>query len=146
MHTRCNTSDWKSVQQSDRLISLSRVELVKWKSPGQGVWKINTDAATCYSNTAIGLGIVIGDMSGIVKVAPSLKLQAMFSALVTEAMAVYRGILLAIESGMVPFQIESNSLHVVELVNRGVPSPAVVGSIISLILFHIEHGRNQEYL
>ncbi|KAK0599376.1 hypothetical protein LWI29_004739 [Acer saccharum] len=72
----------------------SNAELAKWKPPGRGVWKINSDAATCHSLRKIGLGIVIRDSSGSVKAAGSFKEQAMFSALAAEAMAVWRGILL----------------------------------------------------
>ncbi|KAK2651819.1 hypothetical protein Ddye_011675 [Dipteronia dyeriana] len=79
------------------------------------------------------MGIVIRDMSGKVKVAASLKLQAMVSPLVAEVMAVWHGVILASKSGFVPFHVEYDSLQVVDLVNKGVPS-ADVSSAINLIL------------
>ncbi|KAK2662388.1 hypothetical protein Ddye_000962 [Dipteronia dyeriana] len=130
--------EWKSFQQFKRMISPSRMELVKWKPSRDGLWKINFDTASCYNNLTIGSGIVVRDMLGTVKVKASLKLQAMFSVLVAEAMAMHRGILLAIKSSRVPFEVESDSLQVVDLVNSGDPSHAYVGFIIRFILFHLE--------
>ncbi|KAK0598868.1 hypothetical protein LWI29_000188 [Acer saccharum] len=112
----------------------SKEALAKWKPPDRGFWKINSNAATCYSSSKIGLGIIIRDNSGLVTAAGSFKMQAVYSPLVAKVMAVWRGIRMAIEFGSVPFLIESDSLQVVELVNKGVPSPADVGSIIGLIL------------
>ncbi|KAK0577455.1 hypothetical protein LWI29_033161 [Acer saccharum] len=61
----------------------------KWKPPGVDYWKINIDVGTCYNNRTIGLGIIIRDKSGMVKVANSLKPKAMFSPIIAEAMAVW---------------------------------------------------------
>ncbi|KAK1570770.1 hypothetical protein Q3G72_006845 [Acer saccharum] len=49
-------------------------------------------------------------------------------------MAVWRGIRMAIDCGSVPFIFESDSLQAVELVNKGIPPLADVGSVIGLII------------
>ncbi|KAK4855358.1 hypothetical protein QYF36_006418 [Acer negundo] len=74
--------------------------------------------ATIFLDGIIGLGIIIRNKSRKVKADASYKLKAMFSPLMAEAMAVWWGILLAMESGIVIFQIETDSLQVVELVNK----------------------------
>ncbi|KAK0582646.1 hypothetical protein LWI29_028079 [Acer saccharum] len=93
--------------------------MVKWHPPEEGCWKINTDAATCYANRSIGLGIIIRNNLGVVKAAASIKLKAMVSPLVAEALAVWRGVILAVENGLVPFHIETDSLQVADLLNKG---------------------------
>ncbi|KAK4858376.1 hypothetical protein QYF36_015440 [Acer negundo] len=67
----------------------------------------------------IGFGIIIRDKLGLVKAIASLNLKTMLSPLIAEALAVWRCIILAIENGLVPFHIETDSLHVADLVNKG---------------------------
>ncbi|KAK4852010.1 hypothetical protein QYF36_020258 [Acer negundo] len=67
----------------------------------------------------IGLGIVIRDSFGRVKTVASFKEKAMISPLISEVMAMWRDIVLALDSGLIPFQIDFDSLQVVELVNKG---------------------------
>ncbi|KAK3199817.1 hypothetical protein Dsin_023232 [Dipteronia sinensis] len=57
--------------------------------------------------------------------------KAMFSPLVAEAMAVLRGILLALERSLVPFVIESDALNVVDLIKSGRSPSTDVGTMIS---------------
>ncbi|KAK0574176.1 hypothetical protein LWI29_019355 [Acer saccharum] len=54
----------------------------------------------------------------------------MVPPLVAEAVVIKYGIQLAHEAGLVPFQIESDSLQAMELVSKGNPSDADVGPII----------------
>ncbi|KAK2663573.1 hypothetical protein Ddye_002147 [Dipteronia dyeriana] len=113
---------------------ISGAPVTKWKPPDDGIWRINNDAVTCYNTQTVGLGIIIRDKAGLVKATASLKLQAMYEPLVAEVMAVWRGMCLAIDSGLVPFLIEFDSLKLIELIDKGTPSPTDVGSIISMIL------------
>ncbi|KAK0607723.1 hypothetical protein LWI29_019208 [Acer saccharum] len=109
---------------------------------GVGGWvvckAINTDATTCVRDWLIGLGCIIRDKNGKVKAAAINKLEAMVSPLVVEAMAVKRGIRLVLLEGLVKFQIEMDSIQVVDLVNKGEPSPADVGYVIRDILVSFE--------
>ncbi|KAK0580682.1 hypothetical protein LWI29_005030 [Acer saccharum] len=91
--------------------------IIKWKPLDAGFFKINTDAAIDYLNQRIGIGVIIRDNSGVVRFAAVQNLKATFSPLVAEAMAVKCGIISTMVSGNVPFQIETDSLH---LVNHGV--------------------------
>ncbi|KAK2662343.1 hypothetical protein Ddye_000917 [Dipteronia dyeriana] len=74
----------------------------------------------------------------MVKVAASLKLQAMYVPLVAKALAIWKGMQLAVDSGLVHFLIESDSLQAFELINSRTCSHADVGSIISMIITLLE--------
>ncbi|KAK0579421.1 hypothetical protein LWI29_026174 [Acer saccharum] len=127
--------EWQSYQMVTPSTKVNVVEQIpKWQPPLAGYWKINTDAASCYRNRIIGLGIVVRDVFGTVKLACARKLEAMFSPLVAEALAVLDGIHLAVDAGLVPFQIDTDSLIVVNLVNKGDSSSADVGHIIADIV------------
>ncbi|KAK0600602.1 hypothetical protein LWI29_016578 [Acer saccharum] len=118
--------------ESKKPPSVGRDLVDKWSPLTDGFWKINTDAATCYQNQTIGLRVVIRDKAGLVKAAASLKVQAIVSPIVAEAMSVWQGIILASNCGCVPFQIDYDSLQVAEMVDKGLPSHADVGSAINL--------------
>ncbi|KAK4840523.1 hypothetical protein QYF36_010958 [Acer negundo] len=62
----------------------------------------------------------------------------MIPPLIVEALEMWHGIVLAVENGLVPFHIETDSLQVPDLVNKGQVSPVEVGSTISLILSSLE--------
>ncbi|KAK0571615.1 hypothetical protein LWI29_018896 [Acer saccharum] len=108
-----------------------------WKPPEDGIFKINTDAALDSLTRSMGFGIIIWDNSGAVKASAAQKVSALVSPLVAEAMAVGRGIKIALKEGLVPFQIESDSLQVVNMVLKREPSYADVGTIIDKILLSL---------
>ncbi|KAK3199857.1 hypothetical protein Dsin_023272 [Dipteronia sinensis] len=126
--------EWRSIHILDS-VSTSRNDglLSGWRPPEEGFWKINTDAASCYKDHLIGLGCIIREASSKVKMAAVWKLTAMVSPVVVEALEVKCGIQLAMEAGLVPFQIETDSLQVVNLVSAGSPSSGEVGPIIDEI-------------
>ncbi|KAK3182692.1 hypothetical protein Dsin_029978 [Dipteronia sinensis] len=74
-----------------------------------------------------------GDASGKVKMAAVRKLTAMVSLVVAEALAVNCGIQMAMEAGLVPFQIETDSLQVVNLMRAGSSTFEDVSPIIDEI-------------
>ncbi|KAK0596648.1 hypothetical protein LWI29_017714 [Acer saccharum] len=126
--------EWKSGQNPlhEGLHNFS-AEVPKWRPPDAGVWKINTDAASCYKERLIGLGLISLDSGGKVSLAAAQNLVAMVSPLVAEALAVRNGIHLACEAGFVPFLLETDSLQVVNMVQKGLHSDAEVGLIIAEI-------------
>ena len=126
--------DWNSACLVERpCLGISHQRFL-WRPLEEGVWKINTDATTCYSNHFVGLGIVIRDKFGLVKGSASLFLKAMVSPLIAEALDVERGIAFAVEQDLVPFHIETDSRQVAVMVNKGLVLPAEIGPTISLIL------------
>ncbi|KAK3195602.1 hypothetical protein Dsin_026912 [Dipteronia sinensis] len=61
-------------------------------------------------------------------------LEACFSPQVAEATAIFRGIVFAMDSGLVPAVIESDAKTVVELINSGKVPLDDIGTIIADIL------------
>ncbi|KAK3221480.1 hypothetical protein Dsin_008505 [Dipteronia sinensis] len=100
-------------------VAVAAGKILKWGPPTEGVFKINTDATTSYTNRTIGYGVIIRDRCGYVKVSAAQQARATFAPLVEEAMAVWNGVLLAVKLELVLFQIETDSLQVVNLVNSG---------------------------
>ncbi|KAK4843798.1 hypothetical protein QYF36_012766 [Acer negundo] len=109
-------------------------QFTSWKPPKVGFWKINTDAATRYKDCLIGLGFIIRDGDGTVKAAVVLKITTTFLPMVAEVLAVKCGIARAVELGLFPFQLETDSLHVVLLIHSGETSLTDVGPVISDIV------------
>ncbi|KAK2664760.1 hypothetical protein Ddye_003334 [Dipteronia dyeriana] len=112
--------------------------VTKWQPSDEGAWKINIDAATWYNKRIVGLGIMIRDKDGMDKVTASLKLQAMYDLLVAEALAIWKEMQLVVDSGLVPFLVESDSLQAIKLINSRTCSHADIGSIISMIITLLE--------
>ncbi|KAK1571403.1 hypothetical protein Q3G72_016361 [Acer saccharum] len=106
-------------------------QFTSWRPPDVSFWKINTDAATKYKDCLIDLGFIIRDVDGKVKTAAALKITVTFSPVVVEALAVKCGIAKAVELGLIPFQLETDSLHVVQLIHCGETSSADVGPVIT---------------
>ncbi|KAK1583875.1 hypothetical protein Q3G72_027826 [Acer saccharum] len=93
---------------------------------------MTVDAATQYNDRSVGLGIVIRDGCGGVRAVKSINLQV-HSSIIAEAMAVWQGLILAVDHGFLPCRIESDSLQVVDMINKGTRLLSDVGPVISLI-------------
>ncbi|KAK3218996.1 hypothetical protein Dsin_012966 [Dipteronia sinensis] len=103
---------------------------VKWEAPRRGVFKLNTDAALDVRLLRTGLGMVIRDHTGFVMASWAQRLEANYSPLVAEAMAIFRGITFAVEAGLVPIVVESDALAVVNLINAGDQIHAEIGLVV----------------
>ncbi|KAK2638308.1 hypothetical protein Ddye_026103 [Dipteronia dyeriana] len=109
----------------------------RWRPPDDGVFKINMDTVTYFKNKMIGFSAINRENSGGVKVTSIKNAKAILVPIIVEAMAIKHGILLALESGLVPFQIEADSVyHIILCVGR-IPS-ADVGYVICEILDLLE--------
>ncbi|KAK2642452.1 hypothetical protein Ddye_024215 [Dipteronia dyeriana] len=86
----------------------------------------------------IGYGAIIRENSGGVKAAGIKNAKATLDPIIAEAMAVKYGILLALESNLVPFQIETDSLQLVNILCEGRIPSADVGPVIGEILGLLE--------
>ncbi|KAK0586989.1 hypothetical protein LWI29_015756 [Acer saccharum] len=103
------------------------------EATNRGFWKINIDTASYYNERLIGLGMIIHDSVGKVKFAAAQKLVALVSPFMAEALVVRNGIQMDYEADLVPFQIEFDSLQVVDLVRKGIPFAVDVGPVIAKI-------------
>ena len=76
---------------------------------------------------------------GLVMAASSQKVAATFSPQVVEAVAIYRGLQLAVVSGLTPCMLESDAKVVIKWINDATPLCSEIGNVISdiLVLQHL---------
>ncbi|KAI9169470.1 hypothetical protein LWI28_012764 [Acer negundo] len=118
--------------------SLNGVGAVSWQLPVEGTYKVNSDAAIDKDRQAVGIGLVIRDHQGMVLMATSTQcIHARYGPLVAKAAAILRGVILAIETGLTPFVVETDALGVANLVKAGFAPSADIGLIIEGILFRL---------
>ncbi|KAK3213054.1 hypothetical protein Dsin_017760 [Dipteronia sinensis] len=92
--------------------------------PLVGVFKINTDAPLNNRDKVSGIGMVIRDCNGHVMASMCHNIRVCFQPHIAEAMAILRGLHLAIETGLVPASLESDALSVVKAIDSTVSSSA----------------------
>ncbi|KAK2652073.1 hypothetical protein Ddye_011929 [Dipteronia dyeriana] len=107
-------------------------EIGEMATPISGRYKVNTDAAIDALGMLVGLGIVICDSDGFVMAASSADRGCLYPQVV-EAIAIYRGILLARETGIVPIEIESDAAVVVGWISDSRQYKTEVGVVIDAI-------------
>lgn len=90
---------------------------------------------------AVGIGLVIRDLQGIVMATSTQRIHASYSPLVAEAVAVLRGVIMTIETGLTPFVVETDALGVANLVKAGFAPSADIALIIEEILFRLRDFR-----
>ncbi|KAK0576535.1 hypothetical protein LWI29_019192 [Acer saccharum] len=79
---------------------------VHWQAPSDGIYKLNTDASLDTRRQKVGLGMIV------------------------EALAILWGIDFAIDSGLQLLVVESDALHVVNMVKAEFPVSADLGLLI----------------
>ncbi|KAK0607443.1 hypothetical protein LWI29_015165 [Acer saccharum] len=104
--------------------------LPRWKAPPDGVFKINTDAALNEQGLVSGLGVVIRDCQGQVMASLCSQMGVCYSPEIAEALAIRRGLQLAVETGLVPAMLESDASVVVNAIGSQDRSSSDVGIII----------------
>ncbi|XP_048233082.1 uncharacterized protein LOC8283387 isoform X2 [Ricinus communis] len=92
-----------------------------WKPPDYGLLKLDTDAAVHFDKNISGLGMVLRDHKGCVKLVGSYPMKQGLPVEVVEAMAIKCGLSVASSHGLWPSVVESDSLQVVNAIcNREV--------------------------
>ncbi|KAL5839914.1 hypothetical protein ACOSQ4_012522 [Xanthoceras sorbifolium] len=79
----------------------------------------------------VGLGVVISDSKGLVMLSSSRNLDACYSPNIAEAKAILFGMQLAIDSGLLPAVVESDSSSVISLINAKNSIFADISSILA---------------
>ncbi|KAK3189322.1 hypothetical protein Dsin_028883 [Dipteronia sinensis] len=128
---------WKKFWAANEKISTGcppSFRLDMWKAPCEGFLKINTNAAIDRERQVVGVGIIVQNHLGRVIASSSQWISASYSPLTAEAVAVLRGIALAVATGLVPFVLETDTLGLVNLVKAGMPNQADVGLVIGDII------------
>ena len=79
------------------------------ETPDLGSYKINSDAALDMVGHTVGVGVVIRNSDGLVMASNSQEIATTFSPQVAEAVAICRGLQLAVDSGLIPCMLESTA-------------------------------------
>ncbi|KAK3224784.1 hypothetical protein Dsin_004646 [Dipteronia sinensis] len=113
----------------------------RWQAPEVGIFKINTDKAVVTKDGVSGLGVVIRDDKGFVRASACYGFKVNYHPQIAEALAIYKGILLTVNTGLLPAMLESDALTVVNVIRSQVLPSADEVVVISDILCAI-NGTN----
>ncbi|KAK3188750.1 hypothetical protein Dsin_028311 [Dipteronia sinensis] len=113
-----------------------------WRLLDVSLFKVNFDAAIDAVWGRVRIGLIICDSGGLVMALCDQKIAIVYSPHVAEAIAILRGIQFAMDSGLVPFSLESDAQVIVNLVNNGVFPCSEVGLIIKDISLKLESFSN----
>ncbi|KAL5753071.1 hypothetical protein ACOSQ2_023578 [Xanthoceras sorbifolium] len=102
-----------------------------WIPPHVSVFKLNVDASLASNSGVVGLGFVIRDNVGHVRVAGSLKMNTFLSPLLDEAMALLQEVRAVLRLGFCPILVESDAIGVVNVLKDGSSLASDLGIIIS---------------
>ncbi|KAL5808584.1 hypothetical protein ACOSQ3_029275 [Xanthoceras sorbifolium] len=116
------------------MASRKKAEFTRWSRPAEGWLKLNVDASLRVDSCLVGLGAVVRDSNGDFMAGLSHKLVGSISVEIAKASAILNGLHLAIESGFLLIQIESDALNVINYLIRLSLSKSKVGLIIIDIL------------
>jgi hypothetical protein len=108
--------------------------VVKWNAHDVGVFKINTDTTLREADLSVGADSIIHDDGGHVWVSSAQKFVFGFSPLMAKALAILRGLHLAVDYGLLPTVLESDAKSVVDLINSDSCSFTDIGVIVSDIV------------
>ncbi|KAL5779613.1 hypothetical protein ACOSQ2_010350 [Xanthoceras sorbifolium] len=106
----------------------------RWLAPSPGWFKINSDVAVDVRGRRLGFGVVIRDYMGKVLVSYTSLLLGLFSSDIGEALAILRGLRLAIDMGLSTVCVESDAASVVKQLSSRVTSCSDIGLILDDIL------------
>ncbi|KAL9411912.1 hypothetical protein AB3S75_045503 [Citrus x aurantiifolia] len=114
----------------------------QWSPPPIGWQKVNVDAAVDVENQMAGLGVVVRDSEGNCRAATIKSLRLPGSVAMAEATAMEWGLQVA-EKANISFGIfESDSLEVIDLLNKKSSSLTEIGWLISDIQENLQNFQN----
>lgn len=121
--------DFRDVQ-SLSLHPLVQREVVRWKPPSSGLFKINFDGALFDNLALAGLGIVIQDEQGLIIAALSQRIPLPSSVVMVEALAARRALIFAQEISISTVEVEGDSLQVIRAIRNQKQDRSCMGHII----------------
>ncbi|KAK2649619.1 hypothetical protein Ddye_017108 [Dipteronia dyeriana] len=89
-----------------------------WRPPSEGLSKVNTDAAVDGSHGKVGVGIINRNNACDILGSSSQPFNVMMVADMAEAPAIFRGLIFAMEAGLLPCVVESDAQVVARLINE----------------------------
>ncbi|KAK2650926.1 hypothetical protein Ddye_018415 [Dipteronia dyeriana] len=124
-------TDYKKANEVARQSGSQIPKNVVWQPPCIGRYKLNTDAAIDYDGKIMGFGAVIRDSVWMVIATSSQRIEATYPPHVAEAIAMYRGLLLATDIGVFSVEAEFDAATVVKWVVDGDLKNSDVGLILA---------------
>ncbi|KAK2641549.1 hypothetical protein Ddye_023312 [Dipteronia dyeriana] len=111
-------SEYTTANQSKDMADSGDVvpHLILWKPFVGGSYKFNIDAAIDVCHLRVGLNMVIRDHTGFMMASSAQRINAIQ---IVEVLAILRGLVFTIESGLLPVVVESDTLEVVNMINFG---------------------------
>ncbi|KAL5770148.1 hypothetical protein ACOSP7_014302 [Xanthoceras sorbifolium] len=113
-------------------ILLKRCKNVKWNNAG--CYNINTDIAIDELNCRTSIKVIISDCRGLVMASCAQSLDSCFFPSIVKAMAILRGLRLAIDTSFVLALIESDAKSVVNLILSSFVPLSEIGIVTNEIL------------
>ncbi|KAL5778933.1 hypothetical protein ACOSQ2_009670 [Xanthoceras sorbifolium] len=105
-----------------------------WRPPDISMYKINCDTAICANGNCVRIEVIIRDSSRDVMLSALKTIVAGLSPSIVEASTIHAGIKLAVETGLLPVIVESDSLSVVNLLLARQPICSEICLVINDIL------------
>ncbi|KAK2654369.1 hypothetical protein Ddye_014225 [Dipteronia dyeriana] len=112
--------------------------IASWKAPEVGEYKVNTDAAINVVGGVTRIGLIIRDSGGSVFLTSAQSICHCSKPQIVDALAIYKGILLAGDSSFIPLCIESDAQVVVYLLNSLSDPLSEIGLILKDIRLLLE--------
>ena len=114
-----------------------------WRPPPEDSCLINVDRAIPAANGHSRIGIVIWDWESQIVAAVSMPLSEKFAVEETEALAMEKGAILAVELGLENVILERDSMQTVQAV-KDKDCKGLAGNIISSIILEMSNFRMAE--
>ncbi|XP_022139684.1 uncharacterized protein LOC111010533 [Momordica charantia] len=135
-HATANQDVSQSFQQSSQIHQAQNHTI--WCPAEEGVFKLKTDASFSSIDFNAGLGvIIIRDHRGQVLASATKYLEHVASVDDAEALAAVEGLRVAMETGISPILLETDSLRIYNLFARDKEGLSKTGSIIEYVKTHL---------
>ncbi|KAL5743422.1 hypothetical protein ACOSQ2_026538 [Xanthoceras sorbifolium] len=126
--------DFKAAKVGSAASSTRLLKDFKWHPSAANVYQVNCDAGVDAAAHRTGIEVVIRDSSGFVLTSCAQGLDTCFSPQIAEALAIKRGLTLAIETGFTCVCLESDASAVVNLITFRCQPLSEISVVIADIL------------
>ena len=121
-------------------------EIKEWRPPPEGIFLINVDGAIPAEDGHSGVGVIIWDWESQIVAAMSMPLSGKFAVEETEALAMEKGVILALELGLENVILERDSLQTIQAVKdkecKGMTGHIISGIIHEMSKFKMAEARH----